>query len=71
MDGESESEVAQGLDSKIVRGKIFYLEDWFGFDEAERSWEPANNMRNAIDPVADFHARFPHRLAAPSSSFAP
>ena len=50
------------LDSKLVRIRLFYLVDWVGY-ESERSWEPADNMENAADAVADFHATFPARPA--------
>ena len=41
VDGAPESEVAEVLDFKILRGKLFYLVDWVGYDELGRSWEPA------------------------------
>ena len=68
VDGAPHHEVATVLDSKFVRGRLFYLVDWVGYDESERSWEPADNMENAADAVADFHATFPARPASPPSS---
>ena len=37
VDGAPEHEVATVLDSKIVRGQLFYLVDWVGYDESERT----------------------------------
>ena len=68
VDGEPEHEVATVLDSNFVRGKIFYLVNWVGFDEFERSWESADNMGNAADAIADFHATFLDRPSPPPSS---
>ena len=67
VDGAPKSEVAEVLDSNILRDKLFYLVDWVGYDESERSWEPAKNMPHAADVVADYHATFPDRSAPPSS----
>ena len=41
VDGAPESEVAQVLESKILRGKLFYIVDWVGYDESDGSWELA------------------------------
>ena len=71
VDGAPESEVAEVLDSKLLRGKLFYLVNWVGYDESERSWEPAQNLTHAADVVADYHAAFPDRPAPPSSRPAP
>ena len=68
VDGAPQHEVVTLLDSKIVRSQLFYLVDWVGYDISERSWEPADNMGNAADAVADFHATFPARPAPPPSS---
>ena len=37
VDGDPEWKVASVLDSKFLRGKLYYLVDWEGFDESERS----------------------------------
>ena len=68
VDGAPEHEVATVLDSKIVRGHLFYLVDWVGYDESERSWERADNMDNVADAVVYFHATFPDRPSPPPSS---
>ena len=37
-----EYEVQRILDAKRIRGRLFYLVDWKGYDPSERSWEPAS-----------------------------
>ena len=71
VDGEPEWEVASVLDSKFLRGKLYYLVDLEGFDESERSWEPAQNLRHATAVIADFHRRFPARPAPRAPRSAP
>ena len=71
VDGAPESEVAEVLDSKIFCGKLFYLVNWVGYDESERSWELAENMTHVANVVADYHATFLDRPAPPLSRSAP
>ncbi|MBW0575935.1 hypothetical protein O181_115650 [Austropuccinia psidii MF-1] len=54
---QEEWEVAQALDFKLKRGKLWYLVEWKGFSEdPERaSWQPASNLTNSPDLVKDFH----------------
>ena len=59
------------LDSKFLRGKLYYLVDWEGFDESERSSAPAQNLRHATAVIADFHRRFPARPAPRAPRSAP
>ncbi|MBW0535764.1 hypothetical protein O181_075479 [Austropuccinia psidii MF-1] len=48
VEEQGEWEVAQVLDSKLKRGKLWYLVEWKGFSEdPERTtWEPASNLTN-------------------------
>jgi len=39
--------------------KLQYLVAWEGYGLEENSWEPARNLHNALDVVADFHRRHP------------
>ncbi|MBW0552090.1 hypothetical protein O181_091805 [Austropuccinia psidii MF-1] len=57
VEEQEEWEVAQVLDSKLKRGKFWYLVEWKGFSEdPERTtWEPASNLTNSPDLVKDFH----------------
>ncbi|MBW0489525.1 hypothetical protein O181_029240 [Austropuccinia psidii MF-1] len=57
VEEQEEWEVAQALESKLKRGKLWYLEEWKGFsEEPERTaWEPASNLTNSPDLVREFH----------------
>ncbi|MBW0543765.1 hypothetical protein O181_083480 [Austropuccinia psidii MF-1] len=60
---QEEREVAQVLDSKLKRGKLWYLVEWKGFSEdPERAtWEPASNITNSPDLFKYFHSLYPDR----------
>ena len=69
VDGFPEFEVNSILDSRFRRRKLHYLVDWVGYDESERTWEPAANITNAAKAIADFHRSFPskpHLLSPPT-----
>ncbi|MBW0467066.1 hypothetical protein O181_006781 [Austropuccinia psidii MF-1] len=53
---EEEWEVSQILDSKIKRGKLWYLVEWKGFSQnPERSaWEPSKSLNYFPEPVKKF-----------------
>ena len=61
VDGEMEWEVKEVLDSRIHRGKLEYYVDWVGCPVSERTWEPAQNLDNAPEIVATYHANYPNR----------
>ena len=44
VDGLPEFEVNSILDSRFRRRKLYYLVDWVGYDQSERTWEPAENV---------------------------
>ena len=56
-----EFEVEAILDSKIMRNKSYYLVDRLGYSASDRPWEPAENLSNARELVADFHQCYPHK----------
>ncbi|MBW0484182.1 hypothetical protein O181_023897 [Austropuccinia psidii MF-1] len=62
-------EVAQVLDSKLKRGKSWYLVEWKGFsaDPERTTWEPASNLTNSPDLVKDFHSLYPDKLGPNTS----
>ena len=60
VDGLPEFEVNSILDSRFRRRKLQYV-DWVGYDESERSWEPADNITNAGAAVAEYHLQYPSR----------
>lgn len=59
IDGEMEWEVEAILDSKRQRNKVVYLVEWKGYPQ--KTWEPPENVENAPDLVAAFHARYPDK----------
>ncbi|MBW0528623.1 hypothetical protein O181_068338 [Austropuccinia psidii MF-1] len=63
VEEQEQWEVAQVLDSKLKRGKLWYLVEWKGFSEdPERStWEPDYNLTNSPDLVKDFHSLYPDK----------
>ncbi|MBW0564620.1 hypothetical protein O181_104335 [Austropuccinia psidii MF-1] len=69
VDEQEEWEVAQVLDSKLKRGKLWYLVEWKGFSEyPERTaWETASNLTNSPDLVKDFHSLYPDK-SVPNTS---
>ncbi|MBW0571545.1 hypothetical protein O181_111260, partial [Austropuccinia psidii MF-1] len=60
---QEEWEVAQVLNSKLKRGKLWYLVEWKGFSEDPKrtTWEPASNLRNSPEPVKNFHSLNPDK----------
>ena len=52
VDGLPEFGVNFILDSRIRRRKLHYLVDWVGYDESERTWEPAENITNAMEAIS-------------------
>ena len=61
IDGLPVFEVRAILDSRFRRGKLQYLVDWVGYDQSERSWQPAVNIEGATEAVAEYHQDFPDR----------
>jgi RNase H-like domain found in reverse transcriptase/Reverse transcriptase (RNA-dependent DNA polymerase)/Integrase zinc binding domain/Chromo (CHRromatin Organisation MOdifier) domain/Integrase core domain len=63
VEGEEEWEVAEILDSKITRNRLFYLVDWEGYTPQDRSWEPADFLENSGEKLDEYHAKYPQRPA--------
>ena len=61
VDGFPEFEVNKILSSKLLRGKLFYLVDWVGYDGNDQSWEPAANVAHVDEAVAAFHIACPDK----------
>ncbi|MBW0512609.1 hypothetical protein O181_052324 [Austropuccinia psidii MF-1] len=66
---EEEWEVSQILDSKLKRGKLWYLVEWKGFSQdPERSTrEPNEYLNNFPEIIKDFHYVYPDK-PGPNSS---
>ncbi|MBW0590325.1 hypothetical protein O181_130040, partial [Austropuccinia psidii MF-1] len=69
IEEEEEWEVSQILDSKLKRGKLWYLVEWKGFsqDSERSSWEPTENLKNCPELVKDFNSLYPDK-PGPNSS---
>ena len=64
IDDEQQWEVSAVVDSKSdrrVRGGVLYLVAWKGFEDSAEpiTWEPYDNLTNALLALHDFHTRFP------------
>ncbi|MBW0562969.1 hypothetical protein O181_102684, partial [Austropuccinia psidii MF-1] len=69
IEEEEEWEVSQILDSKLRRGKLWYLVEWKGFsqDPESSTWEPTENLKDHTELVKDFHSLYPDN-PGPNSS---
>ncbi|MBW0508002.1 hypothetical protein O181_047717 [Austropuccinia psidii MF-1] len=58
VEEQEEWEMAQVLDSKLNRGKLWYVVEWKAFNEypERKSWEPASNLTNSPDLVKVLHS---------------
>ncbi|MBW0478359.1 hypothetical protein O181_018074 [Austropuccinia psidii MF-1] len=63
VEEQEEWEVAHVFDSKLKRGKLWYIVAWKGFSEdPERTtWEPTYNLSNLPELVKDFHSLYPDK----------
>ncbi|MBW0488470.1 hypothetical protein O181_028185 [Austropuccinia psidii MF-1] len=63
IEEEEEWEVSQILDSKLKRGKLWYLVEWKGFSQdPERStWETTENIKNFPELIKDFNSLYPDK----------
>jgi hypothetical protein len=59
VDGEEEYLVEKILNSRMFRRKLQYLVKWEGYGVEHNTWEYSENVDNAPEKVADFHARNP------------
>ncbi|MBW0464262.1 hypothetical protein O181_003977 [Austropuccinia psidii MF-1] len=66
---EEEWQVSQILDSKLKRGKLWYLVEWkcFSQDPERSTWEPAEKLKNCPEPIKGFHSLYPDK-PGPNSS---
>jgi hypothetical protein len=58
VDGESEYEVEEVVDSHIFRRQLQYLIKWCGWDNL--TWERATEV-NKLKAIDDFHAQHPNK----------
>ncbi|MBW0566426.1 hypothetical protein O181_106141 [Austropuccinia psidii MF-1] len=69
IEEEEEWEVSQILESKLKRGKLWYLVEWKGFsqDSEGSTWEQTDNLKDCPELVKDFHSLYPDK-PGPNSS---
>jgi len=60
IEGESEYEVDEILDSRLRRNKLQFLVKWKGYTDENNSWEPEENCSNARDAIVQFYANYPN-----------
>ena len=65
IDGENEWEVEQILGVRLLRGRLQYRVKWLGFDEVDRAWYPASDMKNCPHLLRRFHEDHPDRPGPP------
>ena len=61
VDGQEEFNVEAVLDSRFIRRRLHYLVHWTGYDNSERSWEPASHFHKDDEVIADFHRTHPDK----------
>ncbi|MBW0570223.1 hypothetical protein O181_109938 [Austropuccinia psidii MF-1] len=63
IEEEKEWEVSQILDSKIKRGKLWYLVELkvFSQDPERSTWEPTENLNNCPELVKNLHSLYPDK----------
>jgi transposase InsO family protein len=62
VQGELEYEVSKVIASRKRRGRLQYLVEWTGYSTAERTWEPLENVSNALDLLLEFHNANPRAI---------
>lgn len=69
IEGEEEYKVEKILDSCFNRQHLEYLVQWKGYDASHNNWEPAANVKNAAELVAEFHKQHPSAPQKVSANF--
>jgi hypothetical protein len=64
VDGQDEWVVKEVLDSRVQRNKLQYFVEWEGYGEADRTWEPSENLENCPDLVNDYHLKYPDKSSS-------
>ncbi|MBW0539815.1 hypothetical protein O181_079530 [Austropuccinia psidii MF-1] len=69
IEEEEEWELSQILESKLKRGKLWYLVEWkrFSQDPERSTWEPTESLKTCPELVKDFHSLYPDK-SGPNSS---
>ena len=65
VEGTSEYEVEEVLDSRLKRGKLEYLLKWSGYTDDYNTWKPESNLVNSKEAINNFYKSnpfTPHKL---------
>ncbi|MBW0471212.1 hypothetical protein O181_010927 [Austropuccinia psidii MF-1] len=63
VEEQGEEKVAQVLDSKLIRGKLWYLVEWkvLREDQERTAWEPDFHLTNSPYIFSYFHTLYPDK----------
>ena len=61
IENHDEYEVDKILDSRRRWAKLDYFVHWSGYDINEQTWEPTENLVNALEKVHEFLQRYPYK----------
>jgi hypothetical protein len=50
------------VDSKVAKGSLYYLVHWKGYSEADRTWEPAENLDHITGLIQQYQERVKQRI---------
>src|SRR5271154_4356118 len=59
IEGEERYNVEAILNSKLTRGKLFYLVKWEGWSREHNTWEPESHLNGSRKLVEKFHREHP------------
>ena len=60
IDGETEYEVEEIIDSHLVHGRLQYLIKWKGYTVENNTWEPKTNLKHAQALIRRYHVAHPN-----------
>lgn len=55
IEDHEEFYVEKILDMKKVGDKIYYLVNWYGYSDADNTWEPIECLTGCDEALKDFH----------------
>jgi len=64
VNGDSEWEIEEILDCKLVRGSLKHRVSWIGYDP-DLEWYPARNFVGSPHKLKEFHDQNPNKLGPP------
>jgi hypothetical protein len=62
IDGITEYEVEDILDSKFFGKTLKYLVKWKGYPDHDNSWEPESSLEHCPEILSDFKSKYPNKL---------